>query len=767
MKEFYKEYLSSDEWLINEEGWDQQRQGISESQFALGNGYLGSRAIFEEIPFDATPGTYIAGIYDRFGSKVPDMVNLPNPIHLKLTVHGEKIGMGTMDVLSHSRVLDMRKGILARHTLFQCSHKDRFDIQSIRFLSMDKKYLGVMQVWITSLDADAEVTVESIFDTNVSNKGAVTEGRKRHFNITEISKFENGNFLAVQTFEEKISVAYASSILVRGPKRAVKMRGDIFRLRLKKNKTITITKYFTICDSKSRAIKDLDLKKSAIAHLTKNMKSGFDRLLLQHMRCWGRLWMASDIGIKGAVEDIQKVVRFIIYHMLICGQDNNGFSSIGARTISGEDYLGHVFWDVEIFLLPFYIYTHPKIARSLLLYRYNRLDAARRIAHNNGYKGAMFPWESADTGEEATPTWAKNLDGSIIYITTNKFEHHITADIAFAYYYYYLVTGDIDFMLKYGFEMLFETARFWASRVEYNKKRGLYEIRNVTGPDEFHENINNNAYTNMLAKKNLQISYKMFKKLKEKYPLHYKRILKKIGLKDREAKEWKRFSSRIKLNIRRDRLIEQFDGYFRKRKVLISGFDSHFMPLMPRWIKVKDFHKTQLVKQADVIMLLYLLGDSFSLKTKKRNYQYYIKRTLHKSSLSPAIYSLMAIEVGDYLKAFQLFLIALYTDIKNIHGNTAGGIHAATLGGVWQVLINGFAGVRVLNEILSVRPRLPKDWKSIHFGVKYHGFELKFSISKDAVKIRVLRRRGGKIKVRILGATRELRAGREYIFKYE
>ena len=304
----------------------------------------------------------------------------------------------------------------------------------------------------------------------------------------------------------------------------------------------------------------------------------------------------------------------------------------------------------------------------------------------------MFPWESAGLGEDETPGWAKDLDGKVIKIRTGKLEHHITADIAYAYYYYYNATHDETFLKDYGYEVLFETARFWASRVEYNKRKKKYEINNVIGPDEFHVDINNNAFTNMMAKWNLLIAYKMYRKIKKSGTGIFRRLVKKIGLSAREPGQWKNIAARISINMNKQQVIEQFEGYFRKKRVKITSWDENSMPIVTQKMTPRDYAKTQLVKQADVIMLLYLLSDVFSRRTKKVNYEYYIARTIHKSSLSLPICALMAIDMGDKNRGYQFFNTALHTDISDVHNNTDEGIHAACMGGTWQALINGFAG---------------------------------------------------------------------------
>lgn len=772
MKSFYSKYHSEESWLIKEKGWVRNLQSMRESQFALGNGFFGSRGILEEIPYDCSPGTFIAGIYDKIGSQVPELVNLPNPFNFKITANGEKVGVIAMDVLQHKRILDMRRGFLSRHTLYSDSKKRRYDYQSLRFVSLVDKNIGVMQVVLTPLDDGAKITIHTGIDTSVHNAGVVTEGRKKHFRIKELGQFDNEGFLVVETFEKKYPVLFRSGFYYHTKSKKVFAKENVFELALQKNQTIKFTKIFYIGHASDRD--ELNkIKVTSEKSFRKHFRNNFDTLIKSHINSWEKLWHNANVSIWGSAE-VENNFRFNLYHMLICACDNNGFSSIGAKTLSGEGYRGHVFWDTEVFLLPFYIYTLPNVARNLLLYRYNRLDKAREIAKKAGYKGAMFPWESAGTGGETTPTWAKDLDGRVIKITTDKFERHITADIAFAFCHYYLATGDEEFMKKYGYEVLFETARFWASRVEYNKKKGKYEIKNVIGPDEFHEDVNNNAYTNMMAKWNLITASKLFNKLKIKDRKSLSGLVSRIDLSEKEVRVWKRIAPRISVNVNKEKVIEQFDGYFKKRFIKISDYDENSMPLFPRGIKLKDYGKTQLIKQADVLMLLYLLSDVFNLKTKRANYQYYIERTMHKSSLSPSVHALMALEVGDLSRAYQYFLTNLHTDLADVHGNTKDGIHAACLGGTWQMVINGFAGVSIQKEVLAISPKVPKKLRKILFSLMWQGFILRFEATNSKIKVTVGLRKNNlsqkkskksKLKVKIFGIIRELKANKKYIFK--
>jgi kojibiose phosphorylase len=432
--------------------------------------------------------------------------------------------------------------------------------------------------------------------------------------------------------------------------------------------------------------------------------------------------------------------------------ENDPMVSIAAKALHGEGYKGHVFWDTEIFMLPFFIYVYPQAARTLLMYRYNMLDAARKNATLNGYKGAQYPWESADTGEEETPKWGFDYKGNPVRIWTGDLEHHITADIAFAVWEFFRATEDIEFMLNYGAEVIFETARFWVSRCEYVKELDRYEINNVIGPDEFHEHVDNNAYTNYLAKWNIKKGLELINMLKEKYPEHYYAISNKICLTNEEIEKCKKVEEKIYIPYDKDKkLIEQFEGYFDKKDYVIDKFDENNMPIWPEGVDITRLGDTQLIKQADVVMLMLLLGEEFDEETKRINYEYYEKRTMHKSSLGPSMYAIMGLKVGDHKNAYQSFMRSANVDLVDNQGNTKEGLHAASAGGTWQVAVFGFGGMEIDKEgILNINPWLPEKWDKLSYKVFWKGNLIEVIVTKEDVSVKKLEGKGN-IKVKVKG----------------
>ncbi|NOS36134.1 MAG: glycoside hydrolase family 65 protein [Deltaproteobacteria bacterium] len=763
MKEHYKNKISEDEWLIEENGFERNQQGVRESLFTLGNGYMGSRGALEENPYDSYAGTYMAGVFDNTGAAVSELVNTPNPFFFRITCGEEKLDPVAMDVLEHRRALDMRKGILFRGAVYSNHKKERFSYQSMRFLSMHNKHLGVIQVRFTALDAPAEITVHSDMDSSVTNMGMLTEGTKRHFQAVELSRAKNMRYTCFQTFEKNIMLSYAGRGFIERRGKRKPIGWNILKFKVRKNETLCFTKYFTIYTSYD--VNPKRLKSVTLNALKKASILGLEKLTDNHTKAWREKWRRSDISIPNAPE-IEKALRFNIYHMLICGNKDGGRTCIGARTLSAEGYRGHVFWDFELFNLPFYIYTDPELAKHLLLYRYNRLDRARENAASRGYRGALFPWESADTGEEETPLWSKGLDGSINKIYTWEMEYHISADVAYGFNHYYTATGDKDFMLKYGLEILFESARFWASVVRYNSKKRRYEIKRVIGPDEFHEEVDNNAYTNIIAKWNLLKAIELYKRFCRDNPKAVSRLAKKIKLKSSELKDWKNIAAKLITHIYdKKNIIEAFDGYFKLKDTPITQLNANLMPEFPKGVTGGNVRETQLVKQADVVMLLYLFPDMFSEEIKKESYSYYAKRTMHKSSLSPSIHAIVGNYIGDP-RAYHYFLVTLYADLKNTHGNTIEGMHAASLGGTWQAVVNGFGGVNIKQDILSINPKLPTGWERMSFCIKWKGVTVSVSAFQDKVEISYKSKRNkDSLPMRIYDALKEVSANKRQAFE--
>jgi len=675
------------------------KKNFYESLLTVGNGYICVRGSLEEGGNGIYPGTYIAGIYG--GKEGVEIVNLPNPLAIELYVDGKRIDTD-FDIVEHRRILNIKHSILLRETIF--SRGDwRIRYRSSRFFSLKHRHLGVMQMEITPLDSDVEITLKKYIDTTTRNEQRPIGGPMKHYSMKEFGNGDNYIYVNVRTK----GTGYGVNMLVYSPlgrwtygtdKRGIYMETSENLLKGGTASFVFLIAARTTRESLRPFKENIDDLKSLYV----------EDIWEMHRKMWRRRWNSSYFS--SVDNEITKAVRFDMYHLLIASREDID-ASVPAKTYSGEWYKGHIFWDNEIYAFPFFATTQPKIARNLLLYRYRRIDRAREKAHKMGYRGILWPWESADTGKEETPdTWV-NFDGTIIPVYTHKREQHIAGDVAYAVDYYYRVTGDEDFMLRYGAEIIFETARFFASRVE--ERNGKYEIRCVIGPNEFHQCVNNNSYTNYLAKWCLKYAYNLYEKIKSRHPRKLRKLAEKISLREREVDEWPEIADRIVFLMKENGLIEEFEGYFSLEDVVIEEWDENGMPVWPKNVKLEEVHKTQLVKQADVVLLLHLFSEDFDERVKRINLDYYEKRTTHKSSLSVPSYAIINAELGRLDKAYRYFLRVVYTDLKDIYKNTHLGIHAAAMGGVWQIILHGFLGVRFHEDYLKISPSVPEELGNI------------------------------------------------------
>jgi kojibiose phosphorylase len=479
---------------------------------------------------------------------------------------------------------------------------------------------------------------------------------------------------------------------------------------------------------------------------------------------WRAKWNTCDCVVTGDVE-ATRALRFNIYHLLIAANENDPRANIGAKSMSGEGYKGHVFWDTEIFLLPFYIFTQPESAKALLKYRYNTLKGAIENAQANGFKGAQYAWESADTGSETTPKWT--ADGAN-RIWTGEEEIHVSACVAFGVLSYVTATGDQQFMRDFGAEILYQTSRFWVDRLEWNEGQGHFELTSVIGPDEFHEHVDNNTFTNWMAKWHLEQAARVFSELSAEGSSEHENLLERLKLNADEVGKWVEVAEEIYLPYDPSRkLIERFEGYFKLEDIPITEWDENHMPRYPEGHDHFSLNGSMLLKQPDVIMLNYLLPDEFIDAVKAANYAFYEKRTMHKSSLSPAIHSIMGIEVGDISSAHRYFERSAFVDLINNQGNTQDGMHIASAGGTWQSLVCGFGGFRVKHGKMTFKPWLPKQWSDIRFSLKWQGNDVAVTISHDECRFMLSAPVGTTEDIEVFARSLTLTAGQETVLAPE
>ena len=722
-------------WLIVEDGFTAALANTYETLFTTGNGYLGTRGSLEEGHEGALPGTFLRGVFDDHDSAVPDLVKAPDWLMLAVVVNGIRLDVTSVSVVRHRRMLDMREGTLFRDTVFEDWQGRRTRLETVHFASSADQHLCCLQARITPENHTAPVSVHSGIDGtgyNLDRRPIYTEpppddpqmkwhkwAKSKHFDQVAREQLPDGIYLETRTIDTGITIGYAARTTVwPAVESSIEQRSkyieQVSRTQVAAGDTITVEKLAAVYTSRDVAAGSV--RPACLDELRRHAAAGFAACRERNRAAWLAKWADSDVTIDGD-PDAARAVRFSIYHLLIAANESDPRVSIGANSLSGERYRGHAFWDTEVFMLPFFIYTQPETARALLLYRYHTLDGARRNARDGGFRGARYAWESAGAGVETTPKWT--VDGAH-RIWMGEEEIHVTAAVAYGLIDYVVATGDHTLMTDYGAEILFETSRFWASRLEATPD-GRYALSRVVGPDEFHEHVDNSAYTNYLVRWHLQQAAHVYADLAVTHPGELASLSERIGLNPDEVEEWLERARQIRLPGQGDDgVIEQFDGYFGLETLPVTH-DDNDMPMYPPGYHHFNLAGTNLIKQADVVMLTYVLPDEFPDEVKRASYDYYEPLTLHKSSLSTAIHSIMGIEVGDPRCAVQYFRRAAFVDLLDNQGNAQEGIHIASAGGTWQTIVCGFGGFRVRNAQMTFKPWLPPDWNTVDFRLKWHG----------------------------------------------
>jgi beta-phosphoglucomutase len=706
-------------WQIVELEYNQNAQHHHETVFTIGNGYLGTRGTFEEGYPGEIASTFVHGVFNDVPIVYTELVNVPNWLDLVPYLNGERFRMDRGKVISYKRELDLKTGVLTRKVRWESSGGGVVDMEIERFANLADQHLLGIRWRVSSVDYSGQLEFRAALPGYVSNAGWT------HWEWIDQGRIgQQEAYLLVRTRDSQISLCEAFHLNLAGADGQVYEYWDsqwtptlLTRVTLEPGITVTADKLVAIYNTRDTA----DPQVAARQKITVAAEQGYQALRAASEAAWEREWERCNIIIEGD-EEADRALRYSLFQLLIAAPRHEEQVSIAAKSLSGYGYRGHVFWDTEIFILPFFIYTQPEIARNLLMYRYHTLQGARRKAKESGYEGAMFAWESAGTGEETTPRWVPGPDGSeLVRIWPGDIEHHITADVAYAIIQYWRATGDDAFMRDCGAEIILDTARFWGSRVEWNNAKGCYEITNVIGPDEYHDHVDNNAYTNVLARWNLKKGFEVLNWLREFDPQKATNLETDLDLTQERFGHWEEAIARLYLGYDAEtKLFEQFEGFFRLKEVDLRDYEPRDIS-MQALLGIEGVQEYQIIKQPDVLMMLYLLRDEFDEQTIAANWSYYTPRTdlTHGSSLGPAIQAALAAQLGDKQAAYEHFIHAARTDLEDVRGNTADGIHAATAGGLWQAAIFGFAGIKFSEDQLFTNPNLPAAWQSLQFNLRY------------------------------------------------
>ena len=710
-------------WNVLETELNLSKLHAQETVFTIGNGYLGTRGSFEEgFPGDQA-ATLIHGLFDDAPIVQTELVNCPNWLPLTIQLDGEVFRLDHGEILKYDRRLDLKLGLLTRTIQWRSPNRHEFEFRFERFCSFADQHLMAIRCQITSIDFTGTVKIVAGFDRHPMT---VTTP---HWVTLNSGSADNLIWFSDKTLHTGLALGMAAKLsAVKGQEAlTVSSSEDHSALTaitsISPNQTITAEKIILVYTSR-----DTEFPLTvALRRLVKAPE--YRTLFAAHITAWAIVWQNSDVTIEGDL-NAQISIRHSLFQLMIAAPRRDDRVSIPAKTLSGFAYRGHVFWDTEIFLIPFFALTQPAIAKNLLTYRYHTLAGARRKAKAAGYDGAMYAWESASTGAEVTPRWVPGAKGESIRIWCGDIEYHITSDVAYGVSQYWRITGDDAWMRDYGAEILLETAKFWASRVEWNGER--YEINDVIGPDENHEHVNNNAFTNAMAQWNLSSAIMLWDWLARSYPATATRLQQELDLNADRFAHWTAIAQQLTVSPDPEtKLIEQCDGFFDLIDVDLADYEPRSRS-MQAILGIEPTNQRQILKQPDVLMLLYLLRQQFDHETLQANWNYYVPRTDHVygSSLGPAVHAILACDLHQVEEAYQHFMRSALVDLEDVRGNASEGIHAASAGGVWQAIVFGFAGIRFTEFGLVACPNLPKHWTRLKFRLCWQDQWVEFDLSQ-------------------------------------
>jgi len=750
-------------WEIAEKTFDPDQLVTTGSNFMMGNGYLGYRGTMAEWEADRYTACIVSDTYDQVGD-YRELCNVPNGLFTRLFAKGERLSLFTGETSDYVRRLDLRYGLYSRSQTWQGSLGHTVRIDTERFASYDNVHLMAMR-YRFQVEERAKVVVFTGIDGNVWNLNG------EHFKTYEPSIAQDLLLLETVTGESGITIDVAEGVTVLGPQpqveEIIQSRRRILRrlyFYLDPGEAVILDKVVAIYTSNDVA----EPRQRAAAATRSAKEAGYETLKERHQAAWDAVWAISDVEIEGDLED-QTLTRFNLYQNIIA-TPTHARLPIGARGLSCQVYQGAAFWDQEIFNLPMFLYTRPEVARNILAYRHDTLDGARKKAKRLGYYGAFYAWTSGKTGEELFPDFffTNVLTGRKIRNHFNDWQIHISPDIVYAIWQYYRVTGDWDFVVDYGAEIAFEVAQFLVSHAYFKKDKGRYEFVRLLGPDEYHENVDNNAFTNYQAQFALQTTVALYEAMCERTPETLASLFQRLDLGTEDVETWRDMADRIYLPQPDPEtlVIEQFDGYFDLE-------DVHPETLRERLLDPEEYWgwpngvavRTQVLKQADVLQLLALHPDRFPVEVMRANYDYYEPRTEHGSSLSPSVHALIASRAGYQGESYTYFKRAATIDLYNASkkvmsgGAFLGGIHTAACGAVWQMIVQGFAGFRMEEDSILLAPALPTHWERLAFKLIIGGNLLEIEIEQDQVGVTAAERNEGDVTLQVGEGTRWVGAG--------
>ena len=734
-----QDYIKPDNWSIIEEGFDVERVKSSESLFSIGNGAMGQRANFEENYTGKTfQGSYIAGIYYPDKTKVgwwkngyPEyfakVLNAPNWIGIDIEINGEKLDLNTCsEVKNFRRELNMKEGWYNRSFEATLKNGTEISVTVRRFLSIVLDEVGVINYEITPLNKDSKIVYKPYIDAGVTNED--TNWEEKFWEPLDVKKSGNEAFVTAQTFKThfKVTTFMQNSILTNGKKTAISPSNidatsdkiqfsyDVIVVQGQKSSIQKIGGYTVSLNHENTVAAAEKVIRSALA-------KGYDQMLQDQIDAWAKIWEMSDITIDGDVK-AQQGIRFNIFQLnqTYLGKDSR--LNIGPKGFTGEKYGGSTYWDTEAYCIPFYMATKDQeVARNLLTYRYNQLDKAIENAAKLGFTNgaALYPMVTMN-GEECHNEWEITFE-----------EIHRNGAIAFAIFNYYRFTGDYSYIPEKGLEVLIGIARFWHQRANFSKDKNQYVILGVTGPNEYENNVNNNFYTNYIAKWCLEYTHDQIQKVSLKYPSDHKRITEKVKISDAELQSWKKVSDNMYFPFSEEYDVYlQQDGFLDKDLVRVADLDKSQRPINQKWSWDRIL-RSPYIKQADVLQCFYFFEDHFSKEELKNNFEFYESFTVHESSLSPCVHSIQAALLDKMDMAYTFYLRTSRLDLDDYNKEVEEGCHITSMAGTWMSIVEGFGGMRIKDDKLHFSPKIPKEWNGYSFKINFRNQILKVAINHE------------------------------------
>ncbi len=732
-----KRYVTIDPWNIIEDGFHPEFNRVSESMFSLGNGHMGHRGTFEEqYSGDTLQGSYMAGVYypdktivgwwkvgyPEYFAKIP---NSTDWLQVQVTIDGTELDLGTLPILSFRRILDMKRGMLSRLAEVKLPSGIRVKIEAERFVSLVRREVGVLRYRITA-DRICTIKVQTGLQGNVRNEDAnygeqfwTMEGEGLSEDIMVVCT-------ATRKTRFHLTCAAAISYTVDGLPcscRYEKGPGEMLGIVEAECSRLEVEK-FVVCAT-SRDVNPEQLSDHVYSVMDQARACGYDELLEEHRQAWALRWDHSDITIEGS-DEAQQGIRFAIFqlHQTYSGHDER--LNIGPKGFTGEKYGGGTYWDTEAYCVPFYLSTAGSaIARNLLLYRYRHLEQAKENARAIGIGGgaALYPMVTMD-GQECHNEWEITFE-----------EIHRNGAIVYAIWNYLNFTGDWDYLVHYGLEVMIAVCRFWVRRVSLSPAKQQYVLLGVTGPNEYENNVQNNWYTNRIASWCLEWTSEAAEYIKSHYESQYEKLCRNIGLDDKELEQFNTVAQKMYLpeEIGRGIFLQQ-DGYLDKEDLTVSDLTEEDLPLNQKWSWDRIL-RSCFIKQADVLQGLFFFENAYNMETIERNFDYYEPKTVHESSLSPCIHSILAARLGRMDKAYELYLRTARLDLEDYNHDTRDGCHITSMSGTWMAIVIGFGGLRSSKTMLELAPSLPDQWNGYTFKVLQGNTVLKTDVNRQVVRL--------------------------------